>query len=806
MSEVVRPDAGPDVGTDARCGERCAAHAAHPASVVAAGWPYAATLAVWLVAVSRWLMTGTTIPWDAKNQFYAFFRFLADAFSTGTSPFWNPYHYGGHPAIADPQSLIFSPPFLLWAWLDPAPTLRAFDLMVLAHLLVGGLAVVALGRRRAWSGAASVLAATVFMLGAAASARLNHVGIIACYGLFPPALLAMELALERRSVLYALTFTILAATIVLGRNQVALMLTLVLLALAVRIVLIAPAPRVFLRTRAALFGLIAALGTALVAIPMLLTLQLAALSNRPTTSLASALEASLHPANLASLAIANVFGAHTTEPGYWGPGTATMPEVAATDDSFNYLFVGSVPIVLLLVLGLAAGALLRPGRRTLAAILTVSLLFALGRYTPLYSLVFEHVPGFSFFRRPIDAVFIVVLALALASGELLTVYVREGWSRVRLAPVAALTVAVLTVLAAAVWISTPTGNAWRAVGALAPALTMAVFVAAVMALARTPFARQRTALFVTILAIAELVYWNAASQLNAEGIDYYSVLQQPMGEDAAVLRVLETELARRHAEGARPRVEIVGLEGPWQNLAVVRRIEATNGYNPLRIGIYDRFLAPGEVAYDLRGRRFLPTFAAYDSALARAMGLEYLVFDRPIEDVRPLEYPELVDRLMAGPKAWMYRLTGTLPRVRFGADVMVADGEATKADGALSTPPSIERVVVDLKTPPVLKSARPSATSEPTPPSAGSARIASWRPDRVEIAVDARIDGVLVLADTHYPGWIAEVDGRQTPILRADVLFRAVEVPAGRHAVVFRYAPLSWANLTLAARQVFARR
>ena len=58
----------------------------------------------------------------------------------------------------------------------------------------------------------------------------------------------------------------------------------------------------------------------------------------------------------------------------------------------------------------------------------------------------------------------------------------------------------------------------------------------------------------------------------------------------------------------------------------------------------------------------------------------------------------------------------------------------------------------------------------------------------------------------HYPGWIAELDGRQTPILRADVLFRAVEVPAGRHTVVFRYAPLSWTNLTLAARQVFARR
>ena len=156
----------------------------------------AAIFAIWAVAASRWIVTDTVVPWDAKNQFYAFFRFLASTIHAGYAPFWNPYHYGGHPSVADPQSLIFSPPFVLWALFDPAPSFRAFDLIVYAHLLVGGLAVGALGRRAGWPMSASVLAAAIFMFGGPASGRLQHSGIIVSYGLFPLALLLMQIALR----------------------------------------------------------------------------------------------------------------------------------------------------------------------------------------------------------------------------------------------------------------------------------------------------------------------------------------------------------------------------------------------------------------------------------------------------------------------------------------------------------------------------------------------------------------------------------------------------------------------------------
>jgi hypothetical protein len=67
--------------------------------------------------------------------------------------------------------------------------------------------------------------------------------------------------------------------------------------------------------------------------------------------------------------------------------------------------------------------------------------------------------------------------------------------------------------------------------------------------------------------------------------------------------------------------------------------------------------------------------------------------------------------------------------------------------------------------------------------------IVSYEPERVEIATDSPREGFVVLSDTYRPGWTAAVDGREAAIWRAQSAFRAVEVPAGKHQVVFRYRP-----------------
>jgi uncharacterized membrane protein YfhO len=62
----------------------------------------------------------------------------------------------------------------------------------------------------------------------------------------------------------------------------------------------------------------------------------------------------------------------------------------------------------------------------------------------------------------------------------------------------------------------------------------------------------------------------------------------------------------------------------------------------------------------------------------------------------------------------------------------------------------------------------------------------------VKVDVETSSPGFLILGDTYFPGWKANVDGKRVPIYRADYLLRAVAVEKGSHRVVFLYQPLSF--------------
>jgi hypothetical protein len=72
------------------------------------------------------------------------------------------------------------------------------------------------------------------------------------------------------------------------------------------------------------------------------------------------------------------------------------------------------------------------------------------------------------------------------------------------------------------------------------------------------------------------------------------------------------------------------------------------------------------------------------------------------------------------------------------------------------------------------------------------ARITKSTANDVTVAVQSNSSGVLVLNDTFYPGWSATIDGIETPIHRANYLFRGVQITKGNHEIKFHYFPLSF--------------
>jgi len=65
-----------------------------------------------------------------------------------------------------------------------------------------------------------------------------------------------------------------------------------------------------------------------------------------------------------------------------------------------------------------------------------------------------------------------------------------------------------------------------------------------------------------LLSGAEILWRNAASSLNAEPLERYSVYAGIRPTDAAGIDALRQDIAARVRDGDRPRVEILGLKGP----------------------------------------------------------------------------------------------------------------------------------------------------------------------------------------------------------------------------------------------------
>ena len=77
--------------------------------------------------------------------------------------------------------------------------------------------------------------------------------------------------------------------------------------------------------------------------------------------------------------------------------------------------------------------------------------------------------------------------------------------------------------------------------------------------------------------------------------------------------------------------------------------------------------------------------------------------------------------------------------------------------------------------------------------SASSIKLTEQRPNYMKYEAETLADNLAVFSEIYYAeGWSATIDGKDAPILRANYVLRALEIPAGKHTIEFRFAPKSY--------------
>jgi hypothetical protein len=89
-----------------------------------------------------------------------------------------------------------------------------------------------------------------------------------------------------------------------------------------------------------------------------------------------------------------------------------------------------------------------------------------------------------------------------------------------------------------------------------------------------------------------------------------------------------------------------------------------------------------------------------------------------------------------------------------------------------------------------LLAAGTGAASLSAPPArVGQCALTTFSNARVTARCQAERPAVAVFLEQHDAGWTAEVDGKPAPLLRANLLMRAVALQPGTHTVALSYTP-----------------
>ena len=731
-------------------------------------------LLVILVAVYLPLFLGRIIfTRDIAHYAFPLRAFLRESFARGEFPLWNPYQGLGIPAFSQPQYGVFYPLNWLLFLVGPAQVASVFNWQSFLHMAWGAAGVCWLARRLGASSKGIVIAGLAWALSGYTTAEWISGMRLAADAWVPWAAVGQVALLDslraggrawRRGICKAALpslFAVLYGEVFLAMVGAGFG---VLFAIAVQAserigTTASPRTRVRWLLASVLAVVLAFAAGAIVIVPARALLGSSERAAPLPRTIAEA--CSLHPLRLVEFAaptcMGDVYGDY--------PAARVVGEPSLDGLPLSYsIYLGASVIVLVL-------AAFGRGRRqalVLGALAGLALLLALGKYTPVHGIFRRIVFPLAYMRFPekyMVAIVAVVAVLAGLGAQRVLSGNAQPWRRT------AVFLALLVALGAASPFLFP--YPWS--GFMVQGLRHGA--AAVLALLGIQFLAARRSRLAAPMLVATVALDLTISTLGLQGF-VPSVLASNVPYS---VRVVKTDHGARHEP---PRI----YRSPATDHALARASRVSSPAEgelrllgtsiPNTVNAWGIATLPGyDAAIPARMSQLWDRGRTDRLAALRLLGADYVVL--PVGD--PSAAGERLDGLepLADPVpgARIFRVTGSLPPV-----FLAGRGEALADDEALRRmfePQVIAGEVAWLA---------PQANALPGQPGpAGTCALTSYTHRRLEARCQATRAGLAVFVEQYDPGWHATVDGRPAPVLRANLVMRAVPLEPGDHLIVLEY-------------------
>ena len=711
---------------------------------------------------------------DIQFFYFPVWHHAVDSLRAGHLPLWDPYTAFGVPFLANIQACVFYPPTLLF---HLGGFTHMFNLYVLLHVTLAGFFMYLWMREWGVRGDAAFISGAAFALTGCLLSSISLTVVLASSAYFPLVMICL-----RRATLYrgwrwkAFTGLALALQYLAGDASIFLATVFVLAAYLMW-------ERKFL----ALFQ-IAAVFAGVTAAQLLPAAEFILLSDRAGAGSAGPLQWSLPPGDLAGFIVP-----------FFSELSVYVRDFASRQSFFETIYAGATVMVLALF------SLTGPSRRPvrLHALLAVcGTALAFGTAIPFYGEMHHWLPIFNIVRFPARFIFISAFSVAALAGFGWDAAAGRGFDRTR--PFAA---AVMAICAAGLWLYTAHFDAWNdalygrllksaeagtapvyfskanllnavySVGAnVRRSLGAGALIGAVLWLVSCRALRRSLAASCCIvLVLADLRLANAVEPTVPASAFYApTAVTRALRSDAGLFRVTPSP-AFLKADWFVPK----RLPAEWRDLYLLQRFQNRFFANtPLYFGLFDVF------GYGFAGLKNVSVVTG------RLLSVGDLSSDRLFDllNIRYLSSPQgslepHFGLVVPSEQGNLFKNRTELTRA-FLCENAVHEPDDGRVLDALTAPGApVDKTVYLASRVRERAAAGPLTADE-------RVQIVHYGPEHVRMKVTSR-GRYLFFSDSYYPGWRASIDGKNVPIHRADVAFRAVWVDAGEHTVDWNYDPWS---------------